>query len=78
MARIDSLPEGAKEILQIGSVIGREFAYGLIKEVTELPEQELLSRLSILKDSEVLFVFSWHWPRTTRVPATNCPSVAFG
>jgi len=30
MARVDSLPEGAKEVLQTGSVIEREFPYELI------------------------------------------------
>jgi class 3 adenylate cyclase/tetratricopeptide (TPR) repeat protein/ribosomal protein L40E len=55
MARIDSLPEGAKEVLQKGSVIEREFNYELIKQVTGLPEKELLSRLSALKDSELLY-----------------------
>jgi class 3 adenylate cyclase/tetratricopeptide (TPR) repeat protein len=55
MARIDSLPEGAKEMLQTGSVIEREFSYGLIKQVTGLPEKELLSRLSALKDAELLY-----------------------
>jgi class 3 adenylate cyclase/tetratricopeptide (TPR) repeat protein len=55
MARVDSLPEGAKELLQTGSVIEREFSHELIKGVTGLPEQELLSRLSILKDSELLY-----------------------
>jgi tetratricopeptide (TPR) repeat protein len=55
MARVDSLPEGAKEILQTGSVIEREFSYDLIKQVINLPEQELLSHLSILKDSELLY-----------------------
>jgi predicted ATPase/class 3 adenylate cyclase len=55
MARVDSLPESAKEILQTGSVIEREFSYELIKQVTDLPEQELLSYLSILKDSELLY-----------------------
>lgn len=55
MARIDSLPETAKEVLQIGSVIGREFSYELIKHVTALPENELLSQLSALKDSELLY-----------------------
>ncbi|MGD8715822.1 MAG: adenylate/guanylate cyclase domain-containing protein, partial [Desulfobacterales bacterium] len=55
MARVDSLPEGAKEVLQTGSIIEREFSYELIKRVTSLPEQDLLSRLSILKDSELLF-----------------------
>jgi predicted ATPase len=41
MARVDSLPEGAKELLQIGSVIEREFSYELIKQVTGLSEQKL-------------------------------------
>jgi class 3 adenylate cyclase/predicted ATPase len=55
MARVDSLPERAKGVLQTGSVIGREFGYKLIKGVTELPEQELLSQLSILKNSELIY-----------------------
>jgi tetratricopeptide (TPR) repeat protein len=55
MARVDSLPDGAKELLQIGSVIEREFGYEMIKRVSELPENELLSRLSMLKDAEVIF-----------------------
>ena len=55
MARVDSLPDGAKEVLQTGSVIEREFSYDLIKTVTGLPEQELLSHLSALKDFELLF-----------------------
>ncbi len=55
MARVDTLPEGAKELLQTGSVIEREFSYELIKQVTGLPEQELLSQLSHLKDLELLY-----------------------
>ena len=55
MARVDSLPEGAKEVLQTGSVIEREFSYPMINRVTGLPEKELLSYLSILKDSELLY-----------------------
>ncbi|UCF85601.1 MAG: AAA family ATPase, partial [Desulfobacteraceae bacterium] len=55
MARVDSLPEIVKEVLQIGSVIEREFSYELIKEISELSEKELLYRLSVLKDSELLF-----------------------
>ena len=55
MARVDALPEGAKEVLRTGSVIEREFSHDLIKRVTELPEQELLSHLSTLKDSELLY-----------------------
>ena len=55
MARVDTLPEGAKELLQSGSVIEREFSYEVIKQVSGLSEQELLSQLSVLKDSELLF-----------------------
>jgi tetratricopeptide (TPR) repeat protein len=55
MARVDTLPEGAKGGLQTGSVIEREFSYELIKRVTGLPEQELLAHLSVLKDSELLY-----------------------
>jgi len=49
MARVDHLPEGAKEVLRTGSVIEREFSHGLIQKVTGLPEQQLLSDLSTLR-----------------------------
>jgi class 3 adenylate cyclase/tetratricopeptide (TPR) repeat protein len=55
MARVDSLPERAREVLQTGSVIEREFSYPLINRVTGLSEKELLSHLSALKDSELLY-----------------------
>ena len=55
MARVDSLPEGAKEVFQNGSLIEREFGYALIKLVTGLPESELLTHLSVLKDAELLY-----------------------
>jgi len=57
MARVDSLPEGSKSLLQTMSVIGREFSYDLIKRIRGLTEldQELLSQLSVLKDSELLY-----------------------
>ena len=55
MARVDALPEAAKEIIRTGSVIEREFSHELLKKVTDLPEKELLSNLSILKDSELLY-----------------------
>ncbi|HEA65376.1 MAG TPA: adenylate/guanylate cyclase domain-containing protein [Desulfobacterales bacterium] len=55
MARIDSLPEEAKGVLQTGSVVGREFSHVLINRVMDTPEQELLSHLSILKDSELVY-----------------------
>jgi predicted ATPase len=55
MARVDSLPEAAKVVLQTGSVIEREFSYKLIKRVTGLSERELLSHLSVLKDAELFY-----------------------
>lgn len=55
MARVDNLPEGAREVLRTGSVIEREFSHDLIKRLAGLPEQELLSHLSSLKDSELLY-----------------------
>ncbi|NIS71860.1 MAG: tetratricopeptide repeat protein [Proteobacteria bacterium] len=55
MARVDSLPEGIKSLLQTASVVGREFSYDLIMRVTGLTEKVLLSQLSVLKDSELLY-----------------------
>jgi class 3 adenylate cyclase/tetratricopeptide (TPR) repeat protein len=55
MARVDSLSEGAKGVLQIGSVIGREFSQDLIQKVTGLSERDFLSHLSVLRDSELLY-----------------------
>jgi tetratricopeptide (TPR) repeat protein len=55
MARVDSLPDATRRVLQTGSVIEREFPYDLIKRVTGLPEQPLLTHLSALKDSELLY-----------------------
>jgi class 3 adenylate cyclase/tetratricopeptide (TPR) repeat protein len=55
MARVDMLPEAAKGVLQTGSVIEREFSYELIQRVAGLAERELLSHLSVLKDSELLY-----------------------
>jgi len=55
MARVDTLPERTKEVLQTGSVIEREFNYELIKRVTGIPELELLSYLSALKNAELIY-----------------------
>jgi class 3 adenylate cyclase/predicted ATPase len=55
MARVDSLPEAAKGVLQTGSVAGREFSHDLIEKVMGLSETELLSHLSVIKDSELLY-----------------------
>ena len=55
MARVDSLPEGAKNVLQTGSAIGREFSCELIKRVTGIPTPEMTPHLSVLRDSELLY-----------------------
>ena len=55
MARVDSLPDAAKGVLQTGSGIEREFSYDLIRRVTGMSEAELLSHLSALRDSELLY-----------------------
>jgi len=55
MARVDSLPDEARGVLQTGSVIEREFGYELIQRVTGISKDELLSQLSVLKDSELLY-----------------------
>jgi len=55
MARVDVLTEEAKEVLQTGSVIEREFSYEMIKKITELPEKQLLLNLSVLKDAELIY-----------------------
>ncbi len=55
MARVDSLPNRSKEVLQVGAAIEREFSHELIKGVVGLPPEELLSHLSVLKESELLY-----------------------
>ena len=55
MARTDRISEKAKEILRIGSVVEREFGHSLIRLLVEYPESELLSILSELKKSELIF-----------------------
>jgi class 3 adenylate cyclase/tetratricopeptide (TPR) repeat protein len=66
MARVDLLPEEAKTVLQIGSVIEREFSHELIKRVSALPEEPLLSYLSSLKESALL-VERGIYPQTSYV-----------
>ena len=55
LARVDSLPPEAKEVLQTGSVIEREFGFPLLKRVMNFQEQELVSLLNRLKDSELIY-----------------------
>lgn len=55
MSRVDSLPFEAKELLQLGSAIEREFSYALIKEVAKISERKLLWNLSLLKKAGLLY-----------------------
>ncbi|MFK7859704.1 MAG: AAA family ATPase [Granulosicoccus sp.] len=54
MARLDQL-ESAKLVAQIGSVVGRDFSWRMLREVSELPEDILESYLDKLIDSELVF-----------------------
>jgi predicted ATPase len=66
MARVDTMGESAKSLLQTGSVAGREFTHELIKRITGLSEKELLPDLSALKDAELIHERGIY-PQTTYV-----------
>jgi len=55
MARVDSLSEETKSLLQTASVVGREFSHELINRVARLEKRELVSHLSVLKDAELIY-----------------------
>jgi class 3 adenylate cyclase len=55
IARLDRLGPVAKEVAQIGAVIGREFAYELIAPLAQRPEKQLQAALDQLGDAELLF-----------------------
>ena len=54
MARLDRLGP-AKEVAQIGAIVGREFSYGLLAAVARRPDEELKSALDRLVDAGLLF-----------------------
>jgi class 3 adenylate cyclase/tetratricopeptide (TPR) repeat protein len=55
MSRVDTLPEGAKDLLQTASAIEREFSFPLILNVSGLGEKQLLESLTVLKNSELIY-----------------------
>jgi class 3 adenylate cyclase/predicted ATPase len=55
MARLDRLGTAAKDVAQIGAVIGREFGYDLIELVAQRPTAELQSGLDRLAEAGLLF-----------------------
>jgi class 3 adenylate cyclase/predicted ATPase len=54
MARLDRLPR-VRELAQLGSVLGREFAYEMILSLGSMDEPGLLDGLSQLVDDEILY-----------------------
>jgi len=55
IARLDRLGPIAKEVAQVGSVIGREFSYDLVEQVAQRPIPELRLGLDRLTDAGLLF-----------------------
>jgi class 3 adenylate cyclase/tetratricopeptide (TPR) repeat protein len=56
MARLDRLGHVAKSVAQTGSAIGREFGYGLLQLIINLPEEQLQEALEALTTSGLLLV----------------------
>jgi tetratricopeptide (TPR) repeat protein len=54
-ARLDRLGP-AREVAQIGAVLGRDFGYALLRDVAELDEPALQASLDRLADADLLFV----------------------
>jgi class 3 adenylate cyclase/tetratricopeptide (TPR) repeat protein len=55
MARLDRLGQAAREVAQGGAAIGREFGYGLLTGIMDLPEQQLLESLDRLVAAGLVF-----------------------
>jgi class 3 adenylate cyclase/tetratricopeptide (TPR) repeat protein len=55
MARLDRLGS-AKEVIQVGAVIGREFTHALLHTVCGLPERELRAAVARMTDEELVYV----------------------
>ena len=55
MARLDRLGP-AKEVIQIGAVIGSEFSYGLLHAVHPIPDQDLQAAIRSATDAELVYV----------------------
>ena len=55
MARLDRLGP-AREVAQIGAVIGRDFSYALLRAMTGLDDTPLQAALDRLVDADILLV----------------------
>jgi predicted ATPase len=54
MARLDRLG-AARDVAQLGAVVGREFAYDVLQAITPLDEGTLQARLAQLAEAELLY-----------------------
>jgi predicted ATPase len=54
MARLDRLSE-VREVVQLGAVLGREFAYEILRKLTTLDDAALQARLAQLVGAELLY-----------------------
>ena len=54
-ARIDRLPEREKRLLQVASVIGKDFPEPLLQAVSDLPTDELKAALGILRRLDFIY-----------------------
>jgi class 3 adenylate cyclase/predicted ATPase len=54
-ARLDRLG-AAREVAQVGAVLGRDFVYALLRDVAEIDEPTLQTSLDRLADADLLFV----------------------
>lgn len=54
-ARLDELG-GARDVAQLGAVLGREFSYELIRAIAPMTELDLLSGLERLANAELIYV----------------------
>jgi predicted ATPase len=55
MARLDRLGPAAKDVAQTGAAIGREFGFGLLAPISDLPEPQLREALDRLTNAGLLF-----------------------
>ena len=55
IARLDRIGAAAKEVAQVGAVLGREFTYELIEPVAQRGAAELQTSLSRLSEASLLF-----------------------
>ena len=56
MARLDRLGPAAKDVAQTGAAIGREFGFGLLAFISDLPDPQLREALDRLTNAGLLFV----------------------